>query len=392
MPVLRIAAGLAGALALSACASVPSEPSPVHLKVAGPPISAEKTGEAFIYRIPQPDTPPGIGAQQWSMLGREDRGAATGDGDYIARPCGQVPGGASGWSNVIDAIVARADRHRVVIINESHSVTRHRELIRQLLPRLRALGFTTYAAETFAHGDEGTDPVALFAAKPWVNQNEGYYLREPVFGRLVRQAKGLGYRLAAYEERSSQSAPEGAGRGERIRARETAQAENLAAIVAQMAPEERLVVHVGYSHASEVPVSRDGGSSDTWMAARLKALTGIDPLTLSQTVCSHPDEEPFLAQSPDDAPPGVFDLVVSHPVAMFREYRTRWRRDGPDIAVEIPQALRPTSQPVVIEAFAAGDPMDAVPIDRVYAEPGEDVPLLLPPGDYTVRAVLPSPN
>jgi len=49
--------------------------------------------------------------------------------------------------------------------------------------------------------------------------------------------------------------------------------------------------------------------------------------------------------------------------------------------------LRPTDEPLVIEAFAWGEPFDAVPVDRVFVEPNEATTLLLPPGRYRVRAV-----
>jgi hypothetical protein len=80
-------------------------------------------------------------------------------------------------------------------------------------------------------------------------------------------------------------------------------------------------------------------------------------------------------------------MVVSHPVEAFVDHRPRWRREAGDIPTDIPPSLRPTDEPLVIEAFAWGEPFDAVPVDRVFVEPGEDLPLLLPPGRYRVRAV-----
>jgi hypothetical protein len=41
---------------------------------------------------------------------------------------------------------------------------------------------------------------------------------------------------------------------------------------------------------------------------------------------------------------------------------------------------------VVYEARHANEPDDAVPADRVLVDPGEDIPLLLAPGRYRVRA------
>ncbi|MGB3796049.1 MAG: hypothetical protein WA957_07070 [Alteraurantiacibacter sp.] len=289
-----------------------------------------------------------------------------------------------GIDAVINAIRNHAADRRIVIINESHSVTRHRETIRLLLEALRPLGFSVYAAETFSNSEHTPDPVDKYADRPWVHFTEGYYSSEPVFGNLLRQAKMDGYRLAAYEETPAQAAPHSADRTIRIATRENAQAENIAAILATMEARERLIVHVGYSHVSEVET---GGN--LWMAARLKAMTGIDPLTISQTLCSTDGREPFLTSLPEGEAAGLVDLVLSQPVTQFFRSRPQWRRDAGYRDVSVPQELRDINRPLIVEAFRFGDPFEAVAMDRIYIRPGEDVPLLLPPGTYTVRGILP---
>lgn len=376
---------LAGIFLLqSACAvPLPSQPA-VSLSLAGPPVAAEETGQGFLYRVPSDAVSGGWQVQQWAMLGREDLGAATGDAEYHSRPCEPVSGSAAGIGAVIDVIRTQAANRRVVIVNESHAVTRHRDTIRLLLEALRPLGFSVYAAETFSNSEDTPDPVNIHPERPWVHVMEGYYTSEPVFGNLLRQVKMDGYRLVAYEETPAQAAPDSADRATRIATRESAQAENIAAILATMDADERLIVHVGYTHVSEVET---GGH--LWMAARLKAMTGIDPLTISQTLCSTDEREPFLARLPEGEPAGLVDLVLSQPVARFDRSRPQWRRDAGYLDVPIPQELRDINTPLIVEAFRFGDPFEAVAIDRIYIEPNEDIPLLLPPGAYTVRGILP---
>lgn len=376
-----------GAMLLTGCATLPSSESAVRLSVAGLPIPAEASGTAVLYRVPGTAGFAGPANQQWSALGREDRGAASGPGEYRAVSCAPEMPGAMGREQVIAAIAERAADQRVIIINESHSVTRHRDTIRRLLGALRPLGYSVYAAETFNNSKLGPDPVETTTDLPFPHIMDGFYTFEPVFGRAVREAKRLGFRLAAYEQTTEQEAPEGADIDVQIEARETAQASNLAAILSGMGPDEKLVVHVGYSHASEVPVAPN---DRLWMAARLKALTGIDPLTVSQTLCRSEDGEPFLAQLPTDEPAGLVDLVLSQPVTQFARNRPMWRRESGDVEVELPPQLRNRSGPLIIEAFRSGEPFQAIPMDRIYLEPGEDIPLLLPPGDYTVRAITPA--
>lgn len=374
---------------LLGCAGGSVSNAQVRLKLAGPPVDPTQTASPARYRMPRPTGnawDASVLAQGWAMLGREDCAAAGGGSEYSPIECEAASGSPSGWDEVVDAIVARAANHRVVIINESHVVTRHRETTRRLLAKLRPLGFSVLAAETFTHLPDGKSPVLEQPLLPWPHQNDGYYSGEPAFGRLVREAKALHYRLAPYEQISDRSEPESTDPAERIARREAAQARHLAEILGLMRPDERLIVHVGYAHASEVPIGLVGEESE-WMAARLKALTGIDPLTVAQTVCRHSDGPAFLAEPPASVRPGQFDMIISHPVEAFVDGRPRWRREAGDIPMAIPASLRPTDEPLVIEAFALDEPFEAVPVDRVFVEPGEDLPLLLPPGGYRVRAV-----
>jgi hypothetical protein len=54
----------------------------------------------------------------------------------------------------------------------------------------------------------------------------------------------------------------------------------------------------------------------------------------------------------------------------------------------VPRRLKRPAERIIVEARNAADPADAVPVDRVLIDPGEDIPLLLPPGRYKVRAWL----
>jgi hypothetical protein len=387
----RGAAALAVSFLLSACATTDVGNNQAIPSVSGPPIDATETGQAFLYEIPKPSADGeydgGTAAQSWSMLGREDLAAKTVDSEYQADPCPADQSGIAGMESIIDAVVKNARSHRIVIVNESHSVTRHRDFTRQLLAKLKVQGFTVFAAETFANNADGQNPVNTYSDVSWVHKGEGWYSNEPAFGRLVRTAKALKYRLAAYEEIYDPDNKIVADQDQRIELREMAQAKNLAALLSSMAPDERLLVHVGYHHAVEAPILRKSGKSVTWMAGKLKALTGLDPLTVAQTECRSASGEPFLAKATSAERADYFDMTVSHPVDTFTRHRPDWRRAMGDLEVPIPAALRPNDQPLVIEAFVQGDPFDAVPMDRVYVEPGEDVPLLLPPGKYTIRAV-----
>ena len=381
------------ALLLASCETVPTTEDPVQLTVLGPPIAAEETGHKFIYQRPQvPEGMPddassaGLRAQGWSMLGREDRGAALGGAEYREKDCEPLPESPAGLDAIADHIAKRAADHRIVIINESHTVTRTRELTRLLLPRLRAMGFTVLSAEAFSSSKDSLAPKAGHFENGWPHYQLGYYSREPAFGRLVRDALTLDYRLATHEQWHDPDASPEADVNLSIANREEAQARNLMAVLDGMGSDERLLVHVGYSHARETAITRDDGTKTEWMAARLKNYTGLDPLTITQTQCRKASGAARLAQTRSRIE-GAFDIVVDHPVDTFEQGRAAWRTQRGDLLVPIPATLRPVSAPLVIEAFSEGEPQDAVPMDRVFVEPGEDIALSLPPGRYYVRAV-----
>jgi len=319
--------------------------------------------------------------QTLSMFGREDLIAAT-SSDYKPMACRPV----AGARDVIDTIVEGARKTSVVIVNESHERSEHRGFTARVARVLRPTGYDVLAMETLSNPALGTPdkflpPYLQRPDRPYFEDRDGYYLSEAGFGRLGRQAKALGYRLLPYEERFSETAttlsPE-----EGITRRETAQAEQLAAYIAAH-PKAKLLVHVGYSHATEVP--RANGQS--WMATRLKAMTGIDPLTVSQTTCRGGGSRERLSMLPANEPAGTFDLVVDHPTAQFVRGRPVWRVGAGDRVVSIPKALRPTRGWRVVEARPVGETEASVPMDRVAIRPGEDVALLLPPGRYQLKVV-----
>lgn len=386
--MIRAAPACAALLALAGCSTVPGNEPKVELTVAGPPIASSETAKPYLYAPPEiPEGMSGGGAleQHWSMLGREDMAAAQPDADeYLPSDCAASDPAIAGTDAVLDEIVRRARDTRVTIVNESHYVTRHRDFSRRLIERLRPLGYTVFAAETFMNVDGEPDPALVNRPLPYPHIESGHYSSEPVFGQLVRRAKELGYRFGVYEQ-VFDPATRNDPVDEQIARREEAQAAHLAAILAEMGEDEKLVVHVGYSHARESIFRNAEGVETAWMAARLRRMTGIDPLTVSQFDCRGGSEATMLSQSRDYYA-DWFDMSVDHPLDGFRFGRAAWRFDEAQ-AVAIPAALRPGSEPLVIEAFRAGEPFEAVPEDRVYVEPGEDVRLALRPGRYTVRAV-----
>ena len=324
----------------------------------------------------------GRASQTLSLFGREDLIAAT---SFIYQPykCLPVPSAP----DVLDEIVRRAGQTSIVIINESHERSETRGFSMEVVRRLNALGYDALALEALSHKapdlqDAYRPPFLAQPQLPYLSDDDGHYLSEAAFGRLGRAAKALGYRLVPYEIIYTGPPPVGQTQAQSIEEREEAQATTLAAFV-KANPGTKLLVHVGYSHAREVPTKQ----GDVWMAARLKAKTGIDPLTISQTTCRGSGATLRLSALPASEPQGSFDLLVDHPTARFVEGRPASRVAAGDRAVPIPASLVPTSGWRVIEARPVGEPDSSVPMDRVAIRPGEAIALMLPPGRYRLRTI-----
>jgi hypothetical protein len=291
-----------------------------------------------------------------------------------------------------DALEVIADLARdveVVMINEAHHVPQHRAFGIELLHALEPLGFTHFAAETLLETDTGLNE------RGHPTQASGSYTNEPVYGDLVRTALELGYRVVAYES---------IGPGDR----ELGQATNLLARTfddPDFDGEVRVVVFAGYAHINEL-----GNLVNTRaMAGQVKEITGIDPLTIDQTRMSErsrPELEEGLyrhlvdergidgpsvlvddAAEPWSLEPGVRDVTLVHPRSVLADGRPTWLRlNGRREPHTLPADVLGDEERVLVEARAAGESADAIPVDRVEVVAGVAVPaLVLPPGTFVVE-------
>ncbi|MGN2252402.1 hypothetical protein ACFWZ4_03440 [Frateuria sp. GZRe12] len=232
----------------------------------------------LLQAIPQLDAGDRPTAQQYFAFSESELGLygeAVRDFPLKARlPAGIVLPSPVEWqaADAVDSIVDLAARRRVVMINEAHHDAHTRLLTLALLPRLRALGFTHLAIEALLE-----DGDALRQRGYPTGHSGTEYMREPVYGEIVREALRLGYVLVPYES----TTPGG-------QEREAEQARALYRKVLAGNPKAKLFVHAGYAHIDKAK----GRLGDILpMAARLQALTGLDILNIDQTELR--EEEPF---------------------------------------------------------------------------------------------------
>lgn len=337
----------------------------------------------FFQYVPAPpptdlSTPTGqMYVQMLHAVGRHDVHAALPSRVASAASCAPWPAATDDRRTVAARLAELARGTSIVIINEAHDESRHREVVRQLAIELRAQGYEHYAAETFSEL-AGLHPDERFA-----RVEVGTYTLDPAFGELLRTVKGLGYRLVAYEAEGEPPQPN-ATQADRIVYREETQANNLVERIFRAEPQAKALIHVGFSHAAEVALQGSGQPIE-WMAARLKAKTGVDPLTIDQTRCASSSDAIELASVSTTLPPGAHDVSVAHPLTVLFRGRPQWRIDAGAIAVELPETLVSEKARTLIEARYDSEPPDAIPLDRLLLAPGERLPLLLPTGAIRIQ-------
>lgn len=280
----------------------------------------------------------------------------------------------------VDYILQEAAKTRIVILNEAHHQPLHRLFAQSLIPGLKKLGYRFLGMEALDEKD------SLINARKYPVLASGYYTREPAMGNLIRYAIASGLNLFAYEATGGQNGKD----------REIEQAKNIASFLNRH-PNAKLFIYCGFDHVQE------DSTHNQWvlaMAGRVKALTGIDPLSIDQVtltetgtplrdnafrqaialnypaVLINQDGEAFHhAQQPKR-----MDVQVYHPNTLWEMGRPGWRKlDGY-------KSYRFTNQisieyPCQLLAYHYGEPPEeAVPVDLIELEnAASEKPLLLNP-------------
>lgn len=293
--------------------------------------------------------------------------------------------------DAVDAITKLAADRRIVMINEAHHDAHTRALTLALLPRLRAEGFTHFAAEALSD----SDTVLMQRGYP-VAASGSEYLHEPLYGEIVRQAIKLGFVVVPYESEGGDLAE-----------REAGQARQLYRKVFQTDPMARLFVHAGYAHIDKAAGNLGGKVQP--MATLLKRLSGFDPLTIDQTrwrdigsdigsnnylqlIALYQPQDPVVLRlrtdgAPWSADPAAHDLDVLLPPVSHQRRPRRLSLDGLRTSHLITTELCTNHIPCVVEARYAQESEDAIPADRyTFLNVDSMSSLYLYPGSYRLRS------
>lgn len=278
-------------------------------------------------------------------------------------------------------ILKQSQGKRLVIINEAHHQPLHRVFTESLLEGLYAQGFRYLGLETLAED-------SLLNLRKWPLVEDGYYSREPQFGNLIRKALSLGFRVFSYEADSSGTV------------REKGQAQHIYRILQKDAT-AKILIHCGFSHVIEGPHPGWGKA----MAGELKALSGMDPLTIDQQELTEHHEPIYesayynpgqLAYSAIllnkqghpirlDGERELTDLQVMHPRTPFVRGRPRWLlRNGSWQEVSLKKFRFQVAFPCLIKAYYPGE-SNSVPLDQIELRNPAEQSLILPQGSFVLE-------
>ena len=292
---------------------------------------------------------------------------------------------ADRMTDASETILEQAGKFQFLLINEAHNSGQHRAFTSSLLKPLWDKGYRYLALEALSH----EDPQLLSRRYPIIKS--GYYLRDPVFGNMVREALRLGYKLIPYETTRNIS---------NSTLRDGDQALNIYTETLKTDSSARVIIHAGYSHIAE-----EGGDAYSPMGKQLKALAAQDILTVDQVVMTerndtsktHPyfryvannlkPNKPVMFRATDDIlvdPVNLtsIDMQVYHPVTTYRKGRPEWLLRPGNRLYDLPSEFK-QYKGFLLQAFKSGEAESAIPIDQFVID--DDKALVLKPGKYVLK-------
>ena len=289
--------------------------------------------------------------------------------------------------NAYEYILSKSKDHHITIINEAHQMPQHRVFTTKLLQDLYKQGYRHLGLESY-FGTKKVD--STLVADQYPSIMHGFYLKEPQYANIIREALKIGFQIFAYESMGHEN-----GKG-----REINQAKNIQTYM-EKHPNEKILIHCGFDHAMEGVY---GGKWEKAMAGRLTEFTDIDPLTISQTRFSEKSvkayEDPYF-QFVDVAEPTVFinkddesfgrfhkrgsyvDIAIFHPRTKNFD-RPEWLIYGDRKMYDIDLSDANIEGTLLVYAFKDGEKIGtAVPYDLQETK-NKKVKLILGKGKYNI--------
>lgn len=311
-------------------------------------------------------------------------------------------------------ILSRSKDQQAVFFNESHAHPQTRAFVHTLLQDLRDQGFSYLGLDALNREDQELN------SRGYPVLNSGYFLKDPVYSDLVRQAIEMGFEIFSY-----QSTPEETNKAVNIlkkkgyrgntetlnaTAKEWSQAMNIAR-VRRKDSQAKIIILSSPGHIREQKLE-----GIKHMAQWFKEFTGLNPLTIDQSqmveYCPEktdpifnklnlekptvytkgPKAEKIFVQKnfdpiADQRFKTCYDIQVFHPKTSFMKNRPVWlRMDGLRKTLPFNPDKHGMGYPCMVRAYKAGeDTAFAVPVDVMeVVDASTPVALVLPAGSYTL--------
>ena len=288
-------------------------------------------------------------------------------------------------TDAANAILEQAAGFHFLLINEAHNDGQHRAFTSSLLKPLRDKGYNYLALEALSHDD----PELVSRGYPIIKS--GYYLKDPVFGNMIREALALGYKLVPYETTNNSS---------NSTLRDGDQARNIYTKTLKADPNAKVLVHAGYSHIAE-----DGSSSYSPMGKQLKELARQNILTIDQVTMTERNDslkthpyyryvvnklkplKPVMFRNNNDIlvdPVNLtsIDMQLYHPATTYRKGRPGWLVSSDKHLYDLPADFK-QFKGFLLQAFNAGEAETAIPVDQFVID--DEKALVLKPGKYVLK-------
>ncbi|MEO6902645.1 MAG: hypothetical protein ABI315_05775 [Bacteroidia bacterium] len=276
-------------------------------------------------------------------------------------------------------IIEQAQKTSLLIINEAHHQPCHRVFVESLLKDLYKAGYRYIGFETLGRKD------SLLNKRKYPIETTGYYSNEPSFGNLIRSSLLLGYTIFPYEANNNANGKQ----------REIEEANNIKAYMDKANNSGKYIIFCGFDHVIEDSTQNDW---ELAMAGRLKALTGINPLTIDQvqlTETSNPDfDNPYRRLVTVDYPAVLIDslgntfnkvnktksidLNLYHPDTKYQKGRPDWLFRVNYKPYNIVSKIT-IDFPCIAYAYIKSEKLEGVPVDIISLDKKDlDKCLILP--------------
>ncbi|SHM85842.1 hypothetical protein [Flavobacterium saccharophilum] len=284
-------------------------------------------------------------------------------------------------------IIDRSKNEQIILINEAHNNSRHRVFTTSLLHDLYNNGYRFLGLEALWENLDG---------KEFATLQDGFYIKEPQFGNLIKEAKEIGFTVFQYE--STSKVRDGG------KTREIEQAENIVKMMKEN-PNSKFLIHCGYEHIIE-----GTPGIKTWekaMAGRIIEMTGINPFTIDQTYYSEKGNtnlnSPYIemvnldypviminnenkAFSGDRENTKNIDCAIIHPITKYKNNRPDWLNLSKERKTIKIENSKIKEYPALVLAYRINEfEKNGIPADIIeLASDSEKSNLILKKGEYKI--------